>query len=116
MMKNYILFQKLSKAIFAIWIALCALWPSTGTAQVVQQELMMLFFIVCSKSIHLFLIIAVLFQMGFFLLVRKEHSPRVFDNFRSTPLIKNCFFLQKPFFFVKKILHLQLNLCEVNIA
>ena len=36
-MKNYILFQKLSKAIFAIWIALCALWPSTGTAQVVQQ-------------------------------------------------------------------------------
>ena len=115
-MKNYRLFQKLSKAILAMIFALCVLWLSTGTAQVVQQELMMLFFIVCSKSIHLFLIIAVLFQMGFFLLVRKEHSPRVFDNFRSTPLIKNCFFLQKPFFFVKKILHLQLNLCEVNIA
>ena len=36
-MKNYKLFQKLSKAIFAILIALCVLWPSTGTAQVVQQ-------------------------------------------------------------------------------
>ncbi len=36
-MKNYKLFQKLSKAIFAIWIALCALWPSSATAQVVQQ-------------------------------------------------------------------------------
>ncbi|MBK9639334.1 MAG: hypothetical protein IPO63_16600 [Bacteroidetes bacterium] len=37
MMKNYKLFQKLSKATFALLIALSALWPSTGTAQVVQQ-------------------------------------------------------------------------------
>jgi hypothetical protein len=38
MMKNYKLFQKLSKAIFAVFFALCALWPSTGTAQMVQQH------------------------------------------------------------------------------